>query len=377
MAQDLYEQGLISYPRTESQKLPQKIGYESILKQLKDQEELEDGAEKVLDKEDLYTTQGSKEDDAHPAIYPTGKTPSGLDGKDRKLYDLVAKRFLAVFGDAAQRRSVETSFSVEGERFSAKAKFTLERNWYDLYEPYVNVTDDPRPEFDEGDTVEVEEVELEAKETQPPNRYSQSTIVSEMEDRDLGTKATRADTIQSLYDRDFIDGGRIEVTRLGLAIVEALEEYCPEILSEELTRRFEELMEDIRRGEETRESVLEEAREELGDILDEFEDHQGEIGEFLVEAIDERREERRRLGPCQECEDGMLRIVKTSNGRFVGCSSYPECENTYPLPGSGSIESRENPCDECGKPMIYVARSSSSNFSMCIDPDCPSKDDWD
>jgi DNA topoisomerase-1 len=198
-----------------------------------------------------------------------------------------------------------------------------------------------------------------------------------MEDRDLGTKATRADTIQSLYDRDFIDGGRIEVTRLGLAIVEALEEYCPEILSEDLTRRFEELMEDIRRGEETRESVLEEAREELGDILDEFENHQGEIGEFLVEAIDERREERRRLGPCQECEDGMLRIVKTSNGRFVGCSSYPECENTYPLPGSGSIESRENPCDECGKPMIYVARSSSSNFSMCIDPDCPSKDDWD
>nr|EGQ40535.1 MAG: DNA topoisomerase I, archaeal [Candidatus Nanosalinarum sp. J07AB56] len=377
VAQNLYEQGLISYPRTESQKLPPKIGYESILKQLKAQEDLEDGAETVLDKENLYTTQGSKEDDAHPAIYPTGKTPSGLDGKDRKLYELVAKRFLAVFGDAAQRRSVETSFSVEEERFSAKAKFTLERNWYDLYEPFVNVSDDPRPDFSEGDTVQVEEVDLEAKETQPPNRYSQSTIVSEMEDRDLGTKATRADTIQSLYDRDFIDGGRIEVTRLGLAIVEALEEYCPEILSEDLTRRFEELMEDIRRGEETRENVLEEAREELGDILDEFEDHQGEIGEFLVEAIDERREERRRLGPCQECEDGMLRIVKTSNGRFVGCSSYPECENTYPLPGSGSIESRENPCDECGKPMIYVARSSSSNFSMCIDPDCPSKDDWD
>ncbi len=376
IAQDLYESGLISYPRTESQKLPAKIGYSSLLSRLKNQSDYEELAQKVLDKDSIYPRQGGKEDDAHPAIYPTGEKPSGLGGAEKKIYDLIVKRFFAVFGDAARRQTLTFTLSVSGEGFKTQSKITKERNWFDLYDPYVNVEEAELPDMKEGQVLDVESFDLEEKETQPPNRYSQSGIVNELEKRELGTKATRADTVDRLYSRDFIEENPIEVTELGLAITETLEDHCPEVLSEELTRKFEEKMEAIRNEEETSEEVLGEARNELKQILAKFKEQEKEIGAELVETIDAERERKRQLGPCDQCEDGTLRIVKTGNGRFVGCSNYPDCENTYPLPNNGQINSTDEVCDECHTPKIWVNRKNAKNYNMCVDPDCPTKDDW-
>ncbi|MDY6776862.1 MAG: DNA topoisomerase I [Candidatus Nanohaloarchaea archaeon] len=376
IAQSLYEDSLISYPRTESQKLPPKIGYRKILEKMKKQDSYEEKAESVLDKDDLYTTQGDKSDDAHPAIYPTGMSPSGLSDDEEKIYDLVVKRFFAVFGDAAVRETLKVTLDVNGEVFQAKGKRTVERNWFELYEPYVNAETIDLPDLEEGQEVPVEEVEKLDKETQPPNRYSQAGIVSEMEDRNLGTKATRGDTIDRLYDRGYIDSAPIEVTDTGLAVVEALEDHAPGILSEELTREFEEEMEEIRNLEKTRDEVLEEARQTLTDILEKFREDEEEIGEELIDAVDRQRKKERELGPCDQCDDGTLRII-TKNGKFVGCSNYPDCENTYPLPNDGKIESTDKTCDTCHTPIIKVIRKGKRPFEMCLDPDCPTKDDWD
>ena len=381
IAQTLYENSLISYPRTESQKLPPNIGYETLLEKLKGQPEYEKMAEKVLDKDKLSTTQGSKEDDAHPAIYPTGESPGNLSKQERNVYDLIVKRFFAVFGKAAKRRSLTLTLTVEDYDFSAKSKITVERNWFDLYDPYVKVEEAELPELEEGEVLPVEGFELEEKQTQPPPRYSQSRIVNELEKRNLGTKATRASTVDRLYNRNFIEGNPIEVTDLGLAIIETLENHCPNVLSEELTREFEEKMELIKNGENTSEEVIEEAQEELNEILTEFKEQEKEIGAELVETIDEHRKKMRRLGPCKVCEeegreDGVLRMIKANGNRFVGCTNYPDCENSFPLPRNGDIKSTDEMCEECGTPKIYVSRKKGKNYSMCIDPDCPTKDDW-
>ncbi len=376
IAQNLYESGLISYPRTESQKLPAKIGYESLLKRLKGQSKYESIAQKVLDKEEIYPRQGKKEDDAHPAIYPTGESPGSLSKQEGKIYDLIVKRFFAVFGEAAKRQSLTFTLDVEGHEFEAKSKITKERNWFELYDPYVRVEEAELPDMDRGEVLKVDDFSQEEKETQPPNRYSQSGIVSQLEKKNLGTKATRAQVIDRLYSRNYIEGDPIEVTDLGLAIVETLEDHSPNLLSEELTRRFEEEMEAIREGDETSDSVIGEAREELEEMLQNFKKKEKEIGAELVDTIDSERKRRRTLGPCDECDDGTLRIIKANGNRFVGCSNYPDCENTYPLPRNGDINSMDKTCEECGKPMIYVSRDSGNDYSMCIDPDCPSKDDW-
>jgi DNA topoisomerase-1 len=381
LAQSLYEDGLISYPRTESQKLPPKLGYEKLLKKLKGQDQYEDLAQKVLDKDELYTRQGKKEDDAHPAIYPTGESKGNLSKQERKIYDLIVKRFFAVFGDAAKRRTLTMTLDVKGHKFKAKSKITVERNWFDLYDPYVKVSEAHLPEMEEGQVLEIEDFEQVEKETKPPQRYSQSRIVNELEKRNLGTKATRAATVDRLYDRNYIENEPIEVTDLGLAIVDTLEENCPNVLSEELTREFEEKMEAIKDEEATSDEVVDEARDELSEILQKFKKKEKEIGKELVDTIDSERKRRRRLGPCQKCEeegreDGMLRIVKTGGSSFVGCSNYPDCENTYPLPNNGKIESLGEECQECGTPRIKVIRKNKNPYTMCVDPDCPTKDDW-
>ncbi len=381
IAQTLYENGLISYPRTESQKLPAKLGYKNILKKLKNQKEYTELSEKVLDKKKLSPKQGKKKDEAHPAIYPTGESPGNLSKQERKVYDLIVKRFHAVFGKPAKRQSLTFTLEVNGHDFKAKSKITKERNWYNLYEPYVRVDEADLPDMEEGQTLKVEDFDIEEKETQPPNRYSQSGIVNKLEKKNLGTKATRASTIDRLYSRNYIENEPIEVTPLGLTIVSTLEEYCGEIVSEELTREFEEKMEEIQEQKDTREEVLDEAQDKLIEILTEFKEKEKEIGSELVETIDADRERRRQLGPCQVCEeegreDGTLRIIKTKKGRFVGCSNYPDCENTYPLPRNGSIKNLDESCDECGTPRIYVARKKGKDYQMCINPDCSTKDDW-
>jgi DNA topoisomerase-1 len=273
------------------------------------------------------------------------------------------------------------TLDVKGYEFNAKSKVTVERNWFDLYDPYVRVEEAELPELSEGETLSVDGFDLEEKETQPPNRYSQSGIVNELEKRNLGTKATRAQTVDRLYNRNYIEEDPINVTDLGLAIIDTLEQYCPNVVSEELTREFEEKMEAIKDGKDTSEGVIDDARDELGDILGKFKDKEQQIGEELVETIDQERERRRQLGPCQVCEEedrenGTLRIIKTKKGRFVGCSNYPDCENTFPLPRNGNIEPLGETCEECGTPKIKVVRKNKKPYTMCIDPDCPTKDDW-
>ena len=379
IAQSLYEDSLISYPRTESQKLPPKLGYKNLLNKLKSQEKYEDLAQKVLKKEqsdNLYTRQGKKEDDAHPAIHPTGKHPSNLSKMERKVYDLIVKRFFAVFGEAAKRQSLTMTLDVLGYGFEAKSKVTKQRNWFNLYDPYVNVEEADLPEVEEGEKLEVSEFNLDDKETKPPRRYSQSRIVSELEKRNLGTKATRASTIDRLYDRNYIEESPIEVTDLGLTIINTLEKHAADVLSEELTRSFEEKMDSIKQGDKTSEKVVSEAQQELKDTLNKFKKDEQEIGAELVKTIDKERKRQRKLGECQECEDGTLKIIKNNGSRFVGCSNYPDCENSFPLPNNGDINSMDEKCGECGNPKIYVSRNSGNDYNMCIYPECPTKDDW-
>lgn len=377
LAQNLYESSLISYPRTSSQQLSPKIGYTDILSKLKKQDEYEDKAQTVLDMSSITPRNGKKEDEAHPAIHPTGNSPGkGLSKQERKIYDLVVKRFMATFGKPAKRESLTLELVVEGEAFDAKGKRTLQRNWYDLYDPYVRTKEIELPDVEEGQQIPVEEFRKEDKETQPPKRYTQSSLISALEDEDLGTKATRANIVENLYDRKYIEESSIEVTDLGMAVVESLEEHCPDILSPELTRAFEKQMESIRSGEQTRQDVLEGAKESLQEILATFKEHEEEIGAGLIDAVDTQRKKERQLGPCGECEDGTLRMIKTNNGRFVGCSNYPDCENSFPLPHDGKIESLDEQCDTCGTPRIKVIRKGKRPYDMCIDPDCATKDDW-
>ncbi len=376
IAQELYLGAYISYPRTSSQKLPKEIGYREILNKLKQNIDYEKSAAFLLAKKDLKPNEGKKTDDAHPSIYPTGEQPPGLAPKQKKIYDLIVKRFMSVFADAAIRESNTIILNIDAHKFIAEGKRTITPNWFDLYDPYVKLEEITLPELNIGDMIAVEKIDFLSKETQPPSRYNEASIIRELERRNLGTKATRATIIENLYNRGYLQEKRIEVTDLGLQVIDTLEKFSDDLISENLTREFESDMEQIEKGKLKSASVLEKAEKDLKELFSKFREHEKEIGSSLIGAIRSTQEQSNILGKCLKCETGNLRIMRSKYGQFVGCSSYPDCRNIYPLPKQGLIQKTGSICKECNTPIVKVIRKGKRPFTMCIDPKCKTKENW-
>jgi len=376
LAQSLYDSGLISYPRTSSQKLPKKIGYEKIIKELSKQRNYKKLAEKLIGKK-LVPNEGKKKDMAHPSIFPTGEKPSGLDEHEKKLYDLIVRRFLATFGDPAVRESMKIIFDINGESFYAIGKRTIEKNWIEFYENYVNYDEQLLPDLKIGDSLSVDKIEILEKETQPPSRFNEASLIKKLEKLGLGTKATRATIIKTLFDRGYISGKQIKITKLGTSVVKTLKKYCPEILSEKLTRKFEEEMKLIEMEKIDKEKVIEEAKKTLKEILTKFKQNEEKIGSELHEALVETRNNQYIVGKCPECGNNLRMIKSKKSGkRFIGCEGYKDgCRVSFPLPQYGLIQPF-GICKACGHPQVKVIRKGKRPWILCIDPNCPSKKDW-
>jgi len=376
ITQNLYIAGLISYPRTSSQKLPPAIGYHKIIKQLGMSSAYEKTANELLKKHALVPHEGEKTDPAHPAIFPTGERER-LAGPNQRLYDLIVRRFFAVFGEPALVESVKVELDVGGQRFFVRGRRVLDAGWLDYYGRYGATEEVILPELEEGQEVHVKETMFEEKETQPPPRYNPASIVKEMEARNLGTKATRASILQGIYERGYIIGNQINVTDLGIEVVDSLLKHCPEIANEELTAEFEREMDAISEGKRSKDEVIAKARAELDKILAKFRQHQLEIGKQLAEAYSITRRKQRVMGKCSKCGgDLMLIVSRATHKRFAGCSNYPNCKNSFPLPQAGLIFSLDKTCEQCGLPMIQVNRPGMRPYRMCLSPECPSKADW-
>jgi DNA topoisomerase-1 len=378
IAQHLYLDALISYPRTSSQKLPPSVGYEVILRNLGKIVEYRNVVTKLLSKAELKPNEGKKEDTAHPAIYPTGNLPgNALDAAERKIWNLVVRRFMAAFGEPALRQSTKVTVNIEGNSFNKSAIQTLEEGWLLLYKPFVCTEDFSLPPMKEGQKVLVEKMILEDKFTKPPPRYNPSSLLGKMEKEEVGTKATRARIIQTLYDRKYIRGEKIVVTDLGLEVIDVLKKYCPSIVSLELTRKLEQRMNEIQQGYETREKVLKDTIDILKSVTEKLRENEKIIGEQLNRAIRESKLEEKVIGACPTCQSGRLVILhsKKTRKRFVGCTNYFEgiCKTAFPLPQKGIVKPLKRACKECGWPTVSVRIRRNHLWNLCLNPKCPTK----
>src|SRR3990170_2014434 len=169
IAQRLYLDALISYPRTSSQKLPPSIGYQTILKRLRSSREHGKLAVELLAKPELKPKDGKGDDQAHPAIYPTGNLPErALDAAERNVWSLVVRRFKAAFADSAVQQNVKATFNVDGYMFHASGKETLEEGWLRYYKPYARIEAAALPSMREGQEVTLKKIAIEDKFIQPP-----------------------------------------------------------------------------------------------------------------------------------------------------------------------------------------------------------------
>lgn len=375
IAQSLYEMAAISYPRTASQKLPPQIGYRAILSSVASLRDYRGLAEELLGRKKLKPKEGRKKDPAHVAIYPTTEPPKKLTSEQSRLYDLIVRRFMATFGRPAVRESMKVAVRVGDFSFIVTGRRTIEENWYRFYKPYVKLEETPLPDLKEGQELTVRRVELIEKQTQPPKRYTPASLVRELESRGIGTKATRAEIIRTLFNRGYIKGRSIRITELGRGVVNTLRLYCPRILSEELTREFERKMDLIMQGKLNVDRVLDDCKAVLKDILAEFRSKEEGIGEYLAREV--KKAERPMLGPCPRCGDGVLLVVysRRTRRRFVGCTGYfkKKCSFTLPLPQRGKLDSLGDKCKGCGYPIVMIQERGRRPWRYCINPDCPTK----
>ncbi len=287
IAEKLYLDALISYPRTNSQKLPPTLNYKGILEKLSEIKTYNVLVRELLrdTREILKPVQGPKDDPAHPAIYPTGVKPGDLKPDEWKIYDLIVRRFMAAFApNALIKRSIAV-FLMPGLgkiSFQASGQKIIIYGWLKYY-PFSKPEEKFLPDFTVGEKVNVVKTSVRRTYTKPPEKLSRIKILRWMEHVGIGTEATRARIIEVLFERKYLisTGGRTHASDLGFGIIEVLTEYFPEITSVELTRYFEEEMENIRRGIRRRNDVVREAKSTLLKLITDFDRKKNDIGRKL------------------------------------------------------------------------------------------------
>jgi DNA topoisomerase I len=384
-AESLYLDGLISYPRTDNTVYPPSLDLKGSLRQLSSHKPVAAVAARLAAQERLTPTRGKRRTTDHPPIYPVDVPRGELSGDAAKVYDLVVRRFLATLLPAAVIEGQRLDVSIGGEPFLARGSRVAKPGFLEVYERYAAKRDRPLPTVTAGDELPVQELRVDAKETQPPSRYGQGTLIEKMEDLGLGTKATRADIIQHLYDRNYVRDNPVEPTELGVALIAAfdvaMKEAPLDISSSAMTSRLEGEMDRISEGELRREEVVADSQRMLEEAWRLLDAHIEEVRDHIRSGVREDLT----LGVCKNC-GGQLRVLRGKTGkRFAACLGKegdppgPDgrrgCGQTFPLPQRGTIMPTGKTCAECGWPEIKVIGASGRGrpWVLCLDIDCPTK----
>src|SRR5690349_20098918 len=276
IAEDLYMDGFISYPRTDNTVYPASLNTRELVKSLVRIAECQ-AAAPLLDGE-LLPTRGKKETTDHPPIYPTQALhPNALEGPKRRVYELVVRRFLATFSEPLITESTRADIEAGSEAYFVRGSVVIDPGYAAIY-TYARSADEEIPKLEQGQKLELDgEPWLVDKETQPPSRISQGRLVELMEERGLGTKATRADIIQKLYDRGYVFGNPPEPSETGIAMYRAFHDYVPRMATPEMTAELEEDMDQIAAGKTSKDDVLKISREMLHSTTTDLEGKREEL----------------------------------------------------------------------------------------------------
>jgi len=302
LAQALYERHkVLTYPRTDSRHLPED-NLPVVKKVLggMDDSSLAPHARKALDKGWVTKTprvfNNAKVSDHH-AIIPTGASPDKLDEYEMKLYDLVARRFIAVFFPPAKYEVTKRITTVEGEKFKTDGKVLIEPGWREVYGKVAGAGDeDSLVPVKDGEPAATESIELKELQTRPPARYTEATLLSAMEgagklvddeelrdamsERGLGTPATRAAIIEGLLTQEYIrrEGRDLAASAKGIKLITALRELDIGALgSPEMTGEWEYKLKQIEAGKFRRDDFMEEIRNLVANVIKKIKDASGHV----------------------------------------------------------------------------------------------------
>jgi DNA topoisomerase-1 len=354
VAQKLYEQGLITYHRTDAVYLSDKA-----INEFRKYIASNFGEEYLSSKVRVYKNTSKNAQEAHEAIRPTNVSKRVLsdgDARENKLYEMIWKRAVATQAAAARMKNTTVLFSNGIGIFQSKGVRML-------FDGFLRVNgekheDQILPELIVGEKVNSQKVSYVESETNPPPRYSDASLVSSLEKQGIGRPSTYAPIISTILQRQYIerDEGRFKPTALGNAANEFLVKNFPEILSLPFTAEMEESLDKIALGKTK-------WKEMIGKFWKKFEkdvkvaEKEAERVKVETEKLDEK---------CPECHEGDLVIRLGKFGKFIACSRFPDCKYSRQFTEVAGFK-----CPQCGKEGVVRRTKTGRKFYGCSDyPNC-------
>ena len=359
IAQQLYEginlkgygaRGLITYLRTDSVRVSDqaKAAAKAFIK------------DKYGDQytgNNYYSNKNKTNQDAHEAIRPSDITLEPDMIKDLlspdqfKLYELIWKRFTASQMAPAEFDTVAVVIKNGRYEFKANGSRMTFDGWKKVYHTQSNENEVNIPEISEGQVLDLEKLITEQKFTQPPSRYTEASLVKEMEDKNIGRPSTYASIIAVLVARKYIKRVKKSLvpTKLGFDVTGILQDYFKDIVDVEFTGEMEDKLDEIELGDIEWQSVI---REFYKGFSEELERASTEVERIEKEVVlsDEI---------CELCGKPMA-FKEGRFGRFLACTGYPECKNTRPIVKSTGIK-----CPKCGKDIVEKKSKKGKTFYGC------------
>lgn len=360
VAQKIYEKGFITYMRTDSVNL----SLESLMSAKKAIEK-EFGKKYSLESPRYYTNKSKSAQEAHEAIRPSypEKTPESLseelEESEQRLYKLIWTRMIASQMQSAKMSSVKIDIEAENKNkyiLKATGQSIIFDGFLKAHGPSAQ-KETFLPDFEVGEEIKLVEIRSTAKETTPPPRYNEATLVKVMEEHSIGRPSTYAPTISTIIERNYIEkkeDKRLHPLEIGLVVNDLLVKHFPQIVDIDFTATMEESLDSVAEGKKEWVPVIRDFYEPFHQNLEDKTETVKK--EDFVEKTDKK---------CPECGSDL--ILKFGRfGKFVACSKYPECKHTEKTDQEKAEDDQFSGemCEKCGKPMA-VKRGRFGPFLGC------------
>ena len=390
----LYENGYISYPRTENRRFKDQFPHNEILTRLEKHMEYNSLLKRIITANQVRTNGKKLGAEDHDPIHPTGEIPTegnSITKLHMKAWDYVVRYYIGMFlPDLIQARGA-VKVAINKEPFSQKYQQTAEEGWVQAI-TWKRPKQTQEFKFEVGQLVQIDQIRKESFKTKPPPQWNDSTLIRQLEKLQIGTKSSRPEILTKLESRKYIvrrGKTAYESTSMGHMIIQVFEKTWPEVVTPSFTRRVEALMDEVATKKASYKNMLETLRQHYITLHKKLLTQLPELQRLLKEVMTQQPEtttKRRKSATsgqvCPLCQQGwpVVRVNVKTNSQFFGCSRYPTCKWTAPskktrqgeLVPAITVKEVVGPCPTC-QGTLFLKRIKDFRLIGCSEyPICQS-----
>uniref|UniRef100_A0A8C5EA37 DNA topoisomerase n=1 Tax=Gouania willdenowi TaxID=441366 RepID=A0A8C5EA37_GOUWI len=373
IAEKLYTQGFISYPRTETNIFPESLALGPLVEQQTHSPDWGTFAQRVLQQPGgPNPRRGRNSDQAHPPIHPT-KYTNALQGNEKIVYEFIVRHFLACVSQDAVGHETVVDIDIAQEKFSSSGLMIIAKNYLDVY-PYDKWNIKAIPVYEQGSEFQPSALEMVDGQTSPPQLLTEADLISLMEKHGIGTDATHADHIETIKSRMYVGltpDQRFLPGELGMGLVEGYNAMGYEMSKPNLRAELENDLKLVSEGRKDKRSVLQHHIQKYKTVFIESVRKAKMLDEALspylgaaleIPEVEQQQQQDMEIPlPVRKCpscsRDMVLKKRREGNGKFLSCVGYPACKTVVWFPEYVLEVSRDDSiCPTCQPHPIHMLK---------------------